>query len=238
MYFKYLIKEVGIITISVIFSIFFCDCNILVNQAKAEIIYQKEKEINEIEKLNGKLEDSKVSYFEPNVSFLDFEGKEVSLKDFRQNVVLVYFWASYCWECTDALKSLAKIKEELEFKQIKNIKVLPISVDYKKPEKVNELLMTREIKLDLFFDKNRSLLSAFGVNKIPSFFIINQEGMVINEIVEEVVDFSNPVMMKYLQQLAGKTNEKKVEKVEKENIIDPENEDNNDNIEHKDKENI
>lgn len=209
MKFEYLEKEIEIKYISTIFLLILFLFNNDCYEAKAEIIFKKEKELSEIEEMKRKIDKSKVSYFEPNIAFLTQKSEKVSLKDFRGNTILVYFWATYCGECLDALKKLEKMSNEIEFKQIKNIKILPISVDYKKPEKVIEIIKNKEIVLDLYYEKSRKLLSEFNTSKIPSTFIIDGKGIVRNEIIEELIKFDNPEVLSYLQKIEQENDKKK-----------------------------
>jgi len=77
-----------------------------------------------------------------NFTLKNTDGKEVSLSDFKGNIVLIFFGYTHCPDiCPSALNKLAKVYENLG-EDRKKVKVLFITVDPErdKPEVIKEYL--------------------------------------------------------------------------------------------------
>lgn len=62
----------------------------------------------------------------PVFSLKNNEGKMVSIDDFKGKTILLDFWASWCFPCRIANKSLVKLYSKY---QNKNFEIVSVSVD-------------------------------------------------------------------------------------------------------------
>ena len=66
--------------------------------------------------LKEELEDFEVSKEKQNISdlkFKDDQGKEISFSNFKNKVLLVNFWATWCAPCVKEMPSLDRLKKKL-----------------------------------------------------------------------------------------------------------------------------
>ncbi|WP_420548262.1 TlpA disulfide reductase family protein [Curvivirga sp.] len=114
----------------------------------------------------------------PEVPFFDGEGNVRHIKDFKGQVILVNFWATWCAPCIKEMPDLDQLEADLGSD---DFKVVAISQDLMGAKKAGPFLRDR-LKLenlDLFIDKRTKLGRAFGVKGLPATFLIDREGLVV-----------------------------------------------------------
>ncbi len=134
--------------------------------------------INKVEKLSGK----KVA---PNFTWTE-NGKEMSLKDLKGNVVLVNLWATWCGPCIKEMPALSSISNDLKDK---NFKMYGLNIfQQEKSKKVEDFLKTNPVSYTIL-DGNQEIVDAFGeadgtlIEAVPTTFIIDKNGKIAETIV-------------------------------------------------------
>ncbi len=128
----------------------------------------------------------------PDVTFQDREGNPVSLADFKGQVVLVNFWATWCAPCIEEMPTLDALEAELGGP---GFRVIAVSQDVGGREQVEPFL--RE-KLDLshlgiYLDPQGELGRAFGMRGLPTTYLIDAEGRVVGGL-EGPADWNGPAV--------------------------------------------
>lgn len=67
----------------------------------------------------------------PEINLQDFEGKKVEGKDFKGNVLLIDFWATWCVPCLAEIPTWNKLQQKYGDKGLKIIGVTMVSGDAK-----------------------------------------------------------------------------------------------------------
>ena len=132
-----------------------------------------------------KTEKSAGKKIAPNFYWTE-DGKQMSLKDLKGNVVLVNFWATWCGPCIREMPDLSSINSELKDK---NFKMIGMNV-FQQPssKKVEDFLKTNPVSYTIL-DGNQELVDAFSaadgtnIEAVPTTFIINKEGKITETIV-------------------------------------------------------
>lgn len=108
-------------------------------------------------------------------------GGKTKLEDLRGKYVYIDVWATWCGPCRAEIPSLKKIEEKYHGK---NIEFVSISVDVDKDhEKWKNFVTDKQLGgIQLFADKNwmSDFITAFGINSIPRFILIDPKGNVVN----------------------------------------------------------
>ncbi len=111
----------------------------------------------------------------PNIILSNNFGKRINITDFRNKWVLIDFWASWCKPCRVANKDLVKLYQQTDRK---NFEVISISLDTDKALWKKAIMIDRLKNIQLIdpngFDAKTA--QAFGVEKIPSSFLFNPNG--------------------------------------------------------------
>lgn len=105
----------------------------------------------------------------PDVTLLDQDGKEVSIKDFKGKKVLFYFYPKAMTPgCTVQAQGLRDIKAELD---AHNVVVLGVSIDPVK--RLGKFIERDELNFTLLSDEDHSAADQFGVWGEKKFTLVN-----------------------------------------------------------------
>ena len=114
------------------------------------------------------------------------EGKKVLLSDFKGKYVLIDFWASWCPDCRRISPNVEAIAKEY---QGKDLTVVAVSFDIDKEAwvkyinrngaPINEVHVSELKKM-----KESAVAKAFGVQWIPSLYLLDKDGKVLLATVE------------------------------------------------------
>jgi thiol-disulfide isomerase/thioredoxin len=117
----------------------------------------------------------------PDIAFLDGEGNVVSLADFRGQVVLLNFWATWCGPCRREMPSLDRLAVVVADE---DITVLALSIDAEGLEVIRPFYAERHItNLPIYMDQTSALSAAFGVSNMPTTLVIDPEGRVVGNLI-------------------------------------------------------
>jgi thiol-disulfide isomerase/thioredoxin len=106
-----------------------------------------------------------------------FEGKKVSLSDFKGKTVLIDFWETWCSPC---VKSMPDVEKLFQKYKDRNFIVLGIMSDEKSLESARKLVkMNGTTFTDLV--GNEEVKNAYHVTGIPKYFMIDENGKIIFE---------------------------------------------------------
>ena len=110
----------------------------------------------------------------PPLVLNDLNGKTHNLKDYRGQVVLINFWATWCPPCRAEMPSMQRLKEKMAGKPF-----VILAVDMGEPEDVVRSYI-REIKTDftVLMDKDGRALKAWKVFAFPTSYVIDEKGKI------------------------------------------------------------
>jgi thiol-disulfide isomerase/thioredoxin len=130
----------------------------------------------------------------PELSFVDGEGKERSLSEFRGKLVLLNLWATWCAPCVREMPSLERLQAKLGGDRFT---VLALSQDRGGLFQVRQFYEAQKLKgLDIFVDKTMASARAIKAPGLPTTLLIDAEGREIGRLVgaaewdaPEAIDF-------------------------------------------------
>lgn len=109
----------------------------------------------------------------PDFTLKDIDGKEVDLKEFKGQFVLLNFWFVGCKPCIMEMPELNELVEEF---QPQGINFLAIGLD--SPDRVKSFLKQHEFDYTLL-PNGRNVASSYGVSSYPTHLLLDAEGKVI-----------------------------------------------------------
>ena len=129
------------------------------------------------------------------VEFFDSKKNKLSLNDYKSNVVIINFWATWCAPCKEEMPHLNELKSKNEFK---NIEIIPINIADE--EIKNSKIFFEELGLnniEIFYGPSIELAKKFKLRGIPTTIFIDKEGY---EFARGIgfIDFENKVVLDWL----------------------------------------
>jgi thiol-disulfide isomerase/thioredoxin len=114
----------------------------------------------------------------PDFILTDVSGATKKLSDFRGNVVILSFWASWCGPCLAELPTFAEIEKKYH---AKGLRVVPINVDENDVGKTfaKEFFPKKGITFPTYYDSTKDLANQFEVDMLPSSFVVDREGRLV-----------------------------------------------------------
>jgi thiol-disulfide isomerase/thioredoxin len=132
-----------------------------------------------------------------NITFSNSKGKLIKLSDYKSNLVILNFWATWCAPCKDEMPSLDALKMN---SSLSNLKIFPINVGKENVKKSKKFFKDLNIKnLDIYFDNNSTLAKNFSLRGIPTSLLFNKEGEEFARIIGSI-DFSEKEFLDWLSE--------------------------------------
>lgn len=114
----------------------------------------------------------------PDFSALTLDGRTVSLGDFRgQKKVVVTFWASWCGPCRMEMPSLIQFYKR-NHSEASDFEILALSID-ENPKDAATFASAMKLNFPVLLDSSKAVANAYGVEGIPTMFVIDKAGKVI-----------------------------------------------------------
>lgn len=115
-----------------------------------------------------------VNYAAPELSLQNINGTTESLADYREHVVLVNNWATWCPPCKAEMPTLAEYYNEHNADGF-----TIIAVEAGDPvEPVSQFAQSYGLKFPVWLDPEGASLKAFGNGSLPNSYVIDRTGTV------------------------------------------------------------
>ena len=131
----------------------------------------------------------------PDFTVQDSDHK-VTLSQFRGQVVVLNFWATWCPPCIEETPSLVQMQAHLKDK---GVTVLAVSVD-EDDVQYHKFLKQYGFNMVTVRDEGRKAPSLYGTFGWPETFIIDRNGVIRRKFIG-AVDWTSPEITEYLTKL-------------------------------------
>jgi len=123
-----------------------------------------------------------------NLTFLDDQNNQIDLSDYRGNLILLNFWATWCAPCKEEMPSLNLLQNQ---ENLDKLKIFPINVGQDNLENSLKFFEDLKIKnLKIYFDSPITLAKKFGLRGIPTSILFNKDGLEFARIIGSI-DFND-----------------------------------------------
>ena len=131
-----------------------------------------------------------------NLIVLDDQNNQINLSDYKGNILLLNFWATWCAPCKEEMPSLDLLKSN---KGLNNLKIFPVNVGQDNVKKAKEFFDDLNIKnLNLYFDENINLTKKFALRGIPTSILLNKNGKEFARVIGSL-DFNEENFIEWLK---------------------------------------
>ena len=124
------------------------------------------------------------------------DGQTVRLSQYRGQVVLLNFWASWCPPCIDELPSLLALHQRLP-----QLVILGVSIDQDAAAYRNFLLQNH-IDFLTIREPSQNTEHMYGTVQIPETYVIDRTGRIRRKFVSSQ-DWTSPDIVRYLTSISA-----------------------------------
>ena len=138
---------------------------------------------------------SRIGTVAPDFTVQDSDRK-VTLSQFRGQVVVLNFWATWCPPCIEETPSLVQMQSQMKDK---GVTVLAVSIDADDSQ-YHKFLKQYGVNMVTVRDEDRKAPTLYGTFGWPETFIIDRSGVVRRKFIG-AVDWTSPEITEYLSKL-------------------------------------
>ena len=140
-----------------------------------------------------------ILYKEPkkleNIVFKNNKGEIIKLSKFRNKLVVLNFWATWCAPCREEMPSLDQLASNEIFK---NISVIPINIGRESQSKSENFFNEINIKnLNIYYDSSIDIPNKLSLRGIPTTILVNKNGEEFARIIGDI-NFQDKKFVKWL----------------------------------------
>jgi peroxiredoxin len=137
----------------------------------------------------------------PDFELKSLTGDTVRPSDYRGKILVINFWASWCNPCVQEFPSMLKLVKAMNG----DLVVIGVSAD---EEMVDVQSFAKAFGLPqpnfhLAWDKEKSIMQKYGVEKIPESFVVGKDGKLIRKVLG-IEDWANENAIDYFKSLIAK----------------------------------
>jgi len=122
--------------------------------------------------------------------------RAVSLNQFRGQVVVLNFWATWCPPCVEELPSMMTMQERMRGK---GVMVLGVSIDVD-DDAYHRFLKVRNVNFLTVRDPEQKVATMYGTTGWPETYVIDRQGVLRRKFVG-AVDWNSPEVVDFLSKL-------------------------------------
>ena len=131
-----------------------------------------------------------------DITFLDDNEKIIKLSDYKGNLVLLNFWATWCAPCKKEMPSLDALKVK---PGLNNIKIFPINIGKDSFKKSEQFFYELNIKnLSIFFDNPKTLAKDLNLRGVPTTILFNKDNKEFARIIGSI-DFEDEEFIQWIK---------------------------------------
>lgn len=116
----------------------------------------------------------------PDFTLWDVNGQSVSLAQFKGQVVVLNFWATWCPPCREEMPSMEALHRKFADK---GLVMIAVNVEENGPEVVPDFLKSHPYTFKILYDVDAKVQNSYRVYRYPETFIIDRNGHIVERVV-------------------------------------------------------
>jgi thiol-disulfide isomerase/thioredoxin len=130
------------------------------------------------------------------INLLDTNGKRIIKDNFKGQVTVINFWATWCPPCVQEIPSLNRLKQKM-----KGLPFELISINYAEDKKtITEFMKKVKVEFPVLLDQDGEFARKWNVLTYPSTFVIDKQG-VIKYGVNAAIEWDDPEFIEKIKLL-------------------------------------
>ena len=134
----------------------------------------------------------------PNFSAETLTGNEISLESLQGKYVMIDFWGTWCGPCIDALPVL---KEAYETYGGEDFEIVGVANELNL-ERFEDFVERENLKwpqIPEIYEENNDIQELYSVNSYPTYYLVDQEGVIVEYGMALSADNLMETLAKYLE---------------------------------------
>ena len=111
------------------------------------------------------------------INLKDMNGKNISLSDFRDKIVFLNFWTTWCPTCRIEMPSMEKLHQKLKNK---DFAMVTINLQ-ESASQVKGFFKGLKLSFTALLDTTGEVGASFGIRAIPTTYILDKTGRIIGQ---------------------------------------------------------
>ncbi len=124
---------------------------------------------------SGQLKPYQGNLSNPQFSLTDMQGDTHNLEQYRGNIVLVQFWATYCTPCRKEMPTMNRLIQKMEGKPFK---IVTINMA-ESQDMVQAFLDEVPVDFPVLLDRDGATIGEWKVFAAPANFILDKNGKIV-----------------------------------------------------------
>lgn len=119
----------------------------------------------------------------PNFELKSLDGETFKLSDYKGQMVMLNFWASWCPPCRVEMPHMETYYQE--YKEEHNIEILAVNMttlERGSKEKVPEFVNKHELTFPILMDEKGDVKDLYEVMVYPTTYIVNAKGIITDKV--------------------------------------------------------
>jgi peroxiredoxin len=134
----------------------------------------------------------------PGFTLAQLPSGNLSLSQFKGQVVVLNFWATWCPPCVMETPSLEKFATQMK---PQGVTVIGVSVD-ENGQQLQNFVQHYHLSYPVARDPSAALANSYGTYKLPETYIIGRDGRVAEKIIG-ATNWTDPRMITFVKSLTG-----------------------------------
>jgi cytochrome c biogenesis protein CcmG, thiol:disulfide interchange protein DsbE len=135
----------------------------------------------------------------PDFRLPDLNGNPVQLSDYRGQVVVLNFWATWCPPCIEEMPSLVRFQEEFA---ASGVVVMAVSVDDDE-QALRRFVAEHNLNFVVARDAGRRVAATYHTFKYPETFILDRQGRLVQKVIGPA-DWNESSIRSFFRELAAR----------------------------------
>ena len=132
-----------------------------------------------------------------NVIFLNKKDQKININEYKGNLLILNFWATWCEPCKEEMPSLDRLQNN---PKLNNLKIFAINISKENLKKVNNFFEDLNINnLEPYFDNPNTLAKNLSLRGVPTSILFNTDGKEFARIIGSI-DFDDLKFIDWLKQ--------------------------------------
>jgi peroxiredoxin len=133
----------------------------------------------------------------PDFALPALSGEEIRLADFKDKVVLINFWATWCGPCRDEMPSMEQLWRR--FKD-RDFVILAISLDKGNKSQVNTFIRKLSLTYPVLLDPKEYASDRYKLFGLPTSYLIGRNGKITGKVAGPL-DWASPKVAAVIEEL-------------------------------------